>query len=371
MGRGGRSEVVAHESGSYQRSLLTRLERVHLPRPAARAAPLTSPYAHPVQSLCDGSLIVSAEVASALAAGEPVLALESTIISHGMPWPANHETALRAERLVRSLGAVPATVAILDGAARVGLSAQQLEHLAREGTRARKVSLRDVGLAIAQKAVGATTVSATAHLARAAGVHVFSTGGLGGVHRGGESSMDVSNDLDALAKIPIVVVCAGVKSVLDIPRTLEALETRGVPAAAFRTDEFPAFYSHVSGAKAPLRVDELVDVARAQAASTSLGLLSAFILAVPPPPAAMADGERVRAAVEVALAECESNGITGRDVTPFLLEAVRKHTSGVSLKLNVELYLNNVGIGAQLAAQVAGVERERKNQIVRSPRPKL
>mmetsp|Transcript_20758 Transcript_20758/g.37148 ORF Transcript_20758/g.37148 Transcript_20758/m.37148 type:complete len:209 (-) Transcript_20758:9-635(-) len=201
------------------------------------------------------SMIISKEVSDALARGLPVVALESTIISHGMPYPQNLQTAMEVEQVVRSAGAVPATIAILSGIPHIGLTPSQLEHLARKGTAVTKVSRRDLPWVIARELDGSATVSATSLLAHRAGIRVFVTGGIGGVHRGGESSMDISADLTELARTPILVVCAGVKSVLDIPRTLEALETYGVAVAAYGTDEFPAFFSRHSGCRAPSRVD--------------------------------------------------------------------------------------------------------------------
>jgi len=294
-------------------------------------------------------MIISKEVSDALARGLPVVALESTIISHGMPYPQNLQTAMEVEQVVRSAGAVPATIAILSGIPHIGLTPSQLEHLARKGTAVTKVSRRDLPWVIARELDGSATVSATSLLAHRAGIRVFVTGGIGGVHRGGESSMDISADLTELARTPILVVCAGVKSVLDIPRTLEALETYGVAVAAYGTDEFPAFFSRHSGCRAPSRVDSAEQVAKAVTAGENLALGSGMLLAVPVPMEYAAEGEEIQAAILQALGECESKGITGSEITPFLLERIRNLTGGKSLAANIHLIKNNARVGAEVA----------------------
>lgn len=297
------------------------------------------------------------EVRSALAEGRPVVALESTIISHGMPWPDNAKCALDVEKQVRDNGAVPATIAIMEGKVHVGLEPSQLERLAKAGASAvRKVSRRDFASTIASGGIGATTVAGTMIAAHAAGIYVFATGGIGGVHRDGQSTMDVSADLTELGRTPVAVVCAGVKSILDIPRTIEYLETQGVPVASFRTDEFPAFYSTRSGVRSPERYDHPSAVARSLAASIRLGLANGSVLAVPNP--SPAEGEVVDAAIHTALREAEAAGVSGWRLTPFLLERVAALTGGESLRANVALVMNNAAVGAQVAVELAALLRE-------------
>ena len=304
-----------------------------------------------------GRLRVAPEVAAALREGRAVVALESTIISHGMPYPANLETARAVEAAVRRGGAVPATIAVVGGECCVGLNDAQLERLARGGTAVAKVSRRDLALVAARGADGATTVSATMLLAARAGIRVFVTGGIGGVHRGGEASMDVSADLTELARTPVVVVCAGAKSVLDIPRTLEVLETNGVPVAGFGVDELPAFFTRRSGVRAPCRVDSAREAAAMAKASLDLALGGGAVIAVPIPPEHEAAGAEVEAAIGEALAEAERRGVAGAAVTPFLLERIRETTGGRSLAANVALVLNNAAVGAAIAVELAALER--------------
>jgi pseudouridine-5'-phosphate glycosidase/sugar/nucleoside kinase (ribokinase family) len=299
--------------------------------------------------------VVSDEVRAALSERRAVVALESTIVSHGMPFPQNLETARALEAIVRAHGAVPATVALLDGAVHVGLDAAALERLARSGPAAAKVSVRDVGtvLAAGAGAVGATTVAATAHLAARAGVHVFATGGIGGVHRGGESSMDVSADLATLASTPICVVCAGAKSLLDIPRTLEVLETLGVPAVALGQRDFPAFFVRDSGVAAAARFDAPEDVARAFALGRAAGLRAGMVVGVPIPAADEAEGRVVEDAIQRAIQEAEAQRVAGRDLTPFLLRRVSELTGGSSLRANIALVKNNAAVAAAIAVELA------------------
>ncbi|EOD10941.1 hypothetical protein EMIHUDRAFT_67520, partial [Emiliania huxleyi CCMP1516] len=275
-------------------------------------------------------LVVHAEVQAAIDAGEPVVALESTIITHGMPYPDNLHTARAVEEAVREAGAVPATVALLDGVCHVGLATEELTRLAQLGReRVAKCSRRDLAAVMARRGHGATTVSATMLLAHLAGVPVFVTGGIGGVHRGGEASMDVSADLTELSRTPVCVVCAGVKSILDIPRTLEVLETNGVAVAALgarlpsaRASEFPAFFTRSSGCAAPLTVANPHEAAALVHASRSLGLSSGTLVAVPIPAKAEAEAGAVQAAIEAALGEAEVAGVQGRELTPYLLARV-------------------------------------------------
>jgi pseudouridine-5'-phosphate glycosidase len=315
---------------------------------------------------------VSDEVRDALARNRPVVALESTIISHGMPFPRNLETARRVEAAVRAAGAVPATVAVLSGRCVVGCTDAQLERIARAGNagNVRKVSRRDLPYVASRGEDGATTVAATSLLAAAAGIDVFATGGVGGVHRGGESTMDVSADLDELARTPVLVVCAGVKSVLDIPRTLEALETRGVAVATLRADEFPAFFSPRSGSPSPLRLESAREAAAMVAAQRALGLRSGALLAVPIPPDEATtgggggaagreegDGAAVERATREALAEAEAQGVSGAQITPFLLERIRSKTGGRSLDANVRLVVNNARVAAEVARELCAIRQ--------------
>ncbi|MEI2778733.1 MAG: pseudouridine-5'-phosphate glycosidase [Tetrasphaera sp.] len=293
-------------------------------------------------------LRVSEEVAAALAGGGPVVALESTIISHGMPYPDNVAMARRVEQIVREGGATPATIAILDGVPRIGLGPGDLDLLGSDPTVV-KVSVRDLPYVVATGAHGATTVAATMRLAALAGIRVFVTGGLGGVHRGGESSMDISADLTELATTDVAVISAGVKSILDIGRTLEVLETLGVPVVGYGTDQFPAFFSRTSGFGVPMRLDTPDDVAALLNVKWDLGLRGGVVIANPVPttqqiPAADMDGVIAR-----ALADCDRLGTTGRDVTPYLLGRIVEITGGASLRTNIALVENNARLGAALA----------------------
>jgi pseudouridine-5'-phosphate glycosidase/pseudouridine kinase len=298
------------------------------------------------------AFVLSPAVRSALASGRPVVALESTIISHGMPWPENLECAQQVEDVVRSRGAEPATIAILDGTLHIGLEPAHLERLARAGTNARKCSRRDLAVVAAARLDGATTVSGTMIGAHMAGIHVFATGGLGGVHRGSftdDTTLDVSADLTELGRTPVCVVCAGVKSILDVPRTLEYLETQGVPVLAYQTDNFPDFFTPDSGLPAPARVDSAGDVAGIIAANQGLGLTNGIVVAVPNP--APAPKELVQGAVDQAVREAMDAGIKGRDMTPFLLKRVNELTGGSSLTSNVALVKHNARIAADIAVE--------------------
>jgi pseudouridine-5'-phosphate glycosidase len=295
--------------------------------------------------------VSSVEVAAALAVGKAVVALESTIVAHGLPWPQNFEAAVAVEEAVRSHGAVPATVAVVKGRPTVGLSRPELETLSREGPQVLKCSTRELPLAVARRINGATTVASTSLLAVGAGVEVFVTGGAGGVHRDGHNSMDVSPDLVQLARCPLVVVCAGVKSILDIPRTLEFLETQGVCVAAYRTDEFPAFFTPHSGCASPARLDSPSEVAAHFHAARSLGLASATLLAVPNP--RPADAATVEKAIKQALAVAAARTLEGAKVTPFVLDFVANATDGKSVEANISLVLNNAKVGAEIAVEMS------------------
>jgi pseudouridylate synthase len=278
-----------------------------------------------------------------------VVALESTIISHGMPYPHNVACARDLEAVVRREGAVPATIAILNGVVHVGLDDTQLELLGKLGSKCAKVSRRDLPHVIASKRNGATTVSATILIAQKVGIDIMATGGIGGVHRKGESSMDVSTDLTELGRTKVLVVCAGVKSILDIPRTLEVLETQGVSVFGYQTEEFPAFFTRHSGCKAPLTMEAPTQGAQYLLALRQLGYVSGGILGVPIPEEYEAEGKVVEEAIKQALMECDAKGVLGRDITPFLLKRVNELTSGKSLASNIALVKNNTHVAAQIA----------------------
>ena len=292
---------------------------------------------------------VNPEAAKALAENAPVVALESALITHGLPRPLNLEVARELEAVVREEGATPATVAILDGMPHIGLSPAQLEALAQASDPA-KVSLRDLPAVVAQKRTGGTTVAATMHLAHRAGVRVFATGGIGGVHRGHPE--DVSADLFALASIPIVVVCAGAKAILDLDRTLETLETLGVPVVGYGTDAFPAFTSRSSGLPVPLRADTPAEVAAMARARDALGLRAAILVTVPIPEEAAIPWEEAQAEIDAAVAEAEARGIGGRDLTPFLLSRLAERTQGRTLAANRALLVNNARTAARIATSL-------------------
>ena len=301
----------------------------------------------------DSYLSVTDEVADALAAGRPVVALESTIIAHGMPYPRNLETARAVEAIIREEGAVPATIAVLDGRIRVGLDATALEALATAPEIA-KLSRRDMAVALANGGGGATTVAATMLCAHLAGIRVFVTGGIGGVHRGAEISFDISADLEELAATPVAVVCAGAKAILDLPKTLEYLETRGVPVIGLGTDEFPAFYSRSSGLALDHRCDTPEQAAAAIALHSELPGAGGLVIANPIPEADALDRSEIDAAVDQALAEADDQGIGGKEVTPFLLARIAEITEGRSLDANIALVKHNATQGARIAVALAG-----------------
>lgn len=306
---------------------------------------LRNPYLH-----------VTPEIADALSSSLPVVALESTIISHGMPYPRNVETALAAEQTVRDQGALPATIAILNGKLRVGLAPDEIDKLGRQGTEATKTSRRDIALVIANNEDGATTVAATLIIASMAGISTFATGGIGGVHRGVEETLDISADLDELARTNIAVVCSGVKSVLDIPRTLEYLETRGVPVAGYKTSSMPAFYTRDSGYWLDHRFDSPGQVAAAMHAKWNIGLEGGVIVANPVPAEYALNETEIATVIDRAVDEMNRRGIAGKQTTPFLLAEIAAHTAGRSLDTNIQLLLNNARLAARIAVAYAGPE---------------
>ena len=295
-------------------------------------------------------LDISPEVASALAAGKPVVALESTIISHGMPYPKNVETALRVEQTIRDHGAVPATIAIIGGRLKAGLSKDEIEYLGKTGRGVAKVSRRDLPVIAARGADGATTVATTMIIAHMAGISVFATGGIGGVHRGAETTMDISADLEELAQTPVMVVCAGAKAILDLKLTLEVLETKGVPVIGFGTDELPAFYTRESGLAVDARADSPEELAAMFAAQRGMGLKGGMLVTNPIPAEYAMDKAVIDAAIEQALAEADAQGVHGKETTPFLLARVAELTGGDSLESNIRLVLNNARVASLTAA---------------------
>ncbi|WP_263491356.1 pseudouridine-5'-phosphate glycosidase [Celeribacter litoreus] len=294
----------------------------------------------------------SPEVEAALENGQPIVALESTIITHGMPYPQNLETAQIVEQDVRDAGAVPATIAVLDGVLHIGLTETQLTALA-QATHVMKVSRADLPVCIARGATGATTVAATMIAADIAGIRVFATGGIGGVHRGAEETFDISADLLELGETAVTVVAAGPKAILDIPKTLEVLETHGVPVIAYGQDEIPAFWSRSSGLKAPLRMDSAEDIARAMETRAAMGLKGGQLVANPIPAEDEIPSDVIMPFIETALAEAEAQGITAKEVTPFLLQRIFELTEGRSLTSNIALVRNNAKLAAQIAAALS------------------
>jgi pseudouridine-5'-phosphate glycosidase len=304
-------------------------------------------------------LLVADEVSDAIASGRGVVALESTIISHGLPTATSAATARRIEDAVRVTGAVPATVAVVDGAVRIGLSDEELLQVA-EGPEVVKASVRDLGPVLARRLTGATTVAATAYLADRAGIRVFATGGLGGVHRGARDSWDESADLTALAGVPVTVVCAGVKSILDVAATLERLESLSVPVVGYGTDAMPGFYVRDSGLPVPWRMDSPGELADLVLARAELGLPQAVVVARPVDAEDEMDRELHEATVHEGLAEARRQQVTGKEVTPFLLGWFHERTGGASLRANVGLVLSNAGLAAQVAKHVAAQAAERE-----------
>ena len=295
-------------------------------------------------------LDIHPEVAEAIARGKPVVALESTIISHGMPYPQNVQTALAVEEVVRQNGAVPATVAILGGRLKAGLTREEIEYLGQQGQKVTKTSRRDLAVLVAKGMDGATTVATTMMIAHMAGIRVFATGGIGGVHRGAETTMDISADLQELARTDVAVVCAGAKAILDLKLTLEYLETHGVPVLGYQTQELPAFYTRTSGLSVDYRVDTPEELAAVLKVRKDLGLAGGVLVTNPIPEAWSMDPALINAAIDRAVAEAEDQGITGKAVTPFLLARVKELTGGDSLEANIALVKNNAALAARIAA---------------------
>ena len=297
-------------------------------------------------------LDIATEVSAALDANKPVVALESTIISHGMPYPRNVETAMAVEAALRDGGAIPATIAVLNGKLKVGLSPDEIQSLGQLGLDAIKCSRRDLPFVVARRMNGATTVAATMIIAAMAGIRVFATGGIGGVHRGVEETMDVSADLEELANTNVAVVCAGVKSILDIGRTLEYLETKGVPVIGYQTDNLPAFYSRESGFPVDYRVDTAEEIAAAIKAKWAMKLNGGLLIGVPLPEEHAMPKEEIDSVIVDAIAEMQQQGISGKEATPYLLGSIVERTSGKSLDTNIQLILNNARVAAEIAAKM-------------------
>jgi len=298
-------------------------------------------------------LDIAPEVKAALDAGKPVVALESTIISHGMPYPQNVETALNVEKLIRENGAVPATIAIIGGRLKAGLSPEEIDYLGRTGTSVPKASRRDLPVLVSKGMDGATTVTTTMIIAHLAGISVFATGGIGGVHRGAETTMDISADLEELAHTPVMVICAGAKSILDLGLTLEYLETHGVPVIGYGTEELPAFYTRKSGFKVDYELDSPAELAAAFHTKQELGLVGGMLVANPIPEAYSMDHEVISKAIDEAIAESHKLGIHGKETTPFLLAKIKDLTGGNSLASNIQLVYNNARLAAHTAAELA------------------
>ena len=295
-------------------------------------------------------LDLSPKVEAALKAGKPVVALESTIISHGMPYPQNVETALRVEQTIREGGATPATIAVIGGRLKAGLTQQEIEYLGKKGTAVTKASRRDLPVLVARGEDGATTVTTTMIIAALAGIKVFATGGIGGVHRGAETTMDISADLEELAHTPVMVICAGAKSILDLGLTLEYLETKGVPVIGYGTEELPAFYTRKSGFKVDYRVDSPEELAAIFKVKQEMGLGGGMLVTNPIPEEYSMDPERINKAIDDAVAEANRLGIHGKETTPFLLAKIKDITGGDSLASNIQLVLNNARLAAKTAA---------------------
>ncbi len=300
-------------------------------------------------------LDIAPEVADARSEHRPVLALESTIISHGMPYPENVETAYRVEEIARQEGAVPATIAILDGRLKAGLTPEEIDRLGQVGPKIAKASRRDIPILVASNENGATTVAATMIIAALAGIHVFATGGLGGVHRNASETFDISADLEELSRTEVAVICSGVKSILDIGLTCEYLETNGVPILGYKTSSLPAFYNRDSGFPVDRQIDEVAEVARIMMAQWTLGLGGGLIVANPIPEEMSMEKTVIDTAIEEALSEAEKKGVTGKEVTPFLLSKVAEITKGDSLKANIALVHNNVRLGARIAVSYSEI----------------
>ncbi len=297
-------------------------------------------------------LIIGDHVKKALEENRPIVALESTIISHGMPYPKNLETALMCEQIIKDNGCVPATIAIIKGKMVVGINKDELEYLAKEGTNVIKTSRRDIPVIVAKGLTGATTVSATMYIASLAGVKVFATGGIGGVHRGAEITMDISADLDEFAKTSVAVVCAGAKAILDLPKTLEYLETKGVPVIGYQTSNLPAFYTRTSEYKVDYRMDSPKEIAKMLNVKWSIGLEGGVLITNPIPEEYSLDEEVMNNAINEALANMEALGIKGKETTPYLLAAIKDITKGESLASNIQLVFNNCRLASLIAQEM-------------------
>ncbi len=300
---------------------------------------------------------INPEVEKALAEGRPVVALESTIISHGMPYPQNKETALQVEEIIRAEGAVPATMAIIQGRLKIGCTPEDIEYLGKKGLAVNKTSRRDLPILVAKKEDGATTVATTMILAAMAGIKVFATGGVGGVHRGAEVTMDVSADLEELAMTPVMVVCAGAKSILDLGLTLEYLETKGVPVIGYQTNELPAFYTSKSGFGVDYRLDTPEELAEAFHVKQELGMKGGMLVTNPIPEEYSMDPDVINTAIEQAVKESVEQGVKGKKITPFLLDRIQKITGGDSLASNIQLVFNNARLAARTAVALAKLEK--------------
>lgn len=295
---------------------------------------------------------IKEDVKKAIITGKPVVALESTIISHGMPYPRNVETALNVEKIIRDNNAVPATIAILNGRLKVGLTSGEIEYLGKSKNVV-KTSRRDIPFIISEGLDGATTVASTMIIANLAGIKIFATGGIGGVHRKAEETFDISADLEELSNTNVAVICAGAKSILDLGLTLEYLETKGVPVVGFKTKELPAFYTRKSGFKVDYKVDNEKDVAKALKAKWDLNLKGGMVIANPVPEEFQMDYETINAAIEKAILEAEEKGIKGKETTPFLLAKIKDLTGGDSLETNIKLVYNNAKLGAKIACELS------------------
>ena len=302
-------------------------------------------------------LDVAPEVKAALDAGKPVVALESTIISHGMPYPQNRDTALKVEEIIRSLGAVPATIAIIGGRLKAGLSPDEIDYLGRTGSGVVKASRRDLPVLVAKGMDGATTVTTTMMIAAMAGIKVFATGGIGGVHRGAETTMDISADLEELAETPVMVICAGAKSILDLGLTLEYLETKGVTVIGYGTEELPAFYTRKSGFGVDYRLDTPEELAKAFHVKRELNLRGGMLVTNPIPEEYSMDADTINKAIDDAVAEAKAQGIHGKATTPFLLAKIKDLTGGDSLDSNIQLVYNNARLAAKTAVALSALEQ--------------
>ena len=302
-------------------------------------------------------LSFTADVRAALDEGSAVMALESTIIAHGMPYPQNVQTAREVEKIVRDGGAVPATIAILGGEVKIGLTADELDYFGREGRNIRKVSVRDLPYVVARKLDGATTVASTMRLAAMAGIHVFATGGIGGVHRGAGKTFDISADMTEFANSNVAVVTAGAKAILDLALTLETLETLGVPVVGYGTDEFPAFYSRSSGHAVPMRCDTATELAELMRAKWAMDLKGGVVVANPIPAAYEIPADEIAPVIEAAVAKADAKGIIGKELTPFLLAEIATVTAGRSLAANIALARHNAAVGAAMAVAFAEISK--------------